>query len=251
MSGVAKLVSLACVALSAACASLGIGGVDRRSIADVLQAPGIDQMHVGVLAVDVRTGRTLYSSNAHRKFVPASNQKILVTAAALSMLGPDYRFRTEVWATGSASGSLLDGDLVLVGSGDPSLSDRYWESGSAALEAIADSLRSAGLEYVAGSTFIDVSAWDSATIGPTWEVEDLRYAYGSTGGAFTIDEGEIEVVVEAGPAVGSPAHVAWSPLGTDDYVYSRVETSPPDSATRITPHYLPETRQLVLEGNAE
>ena len=249
---VAKLAALALVSLRSGCAALGTGasGVDRGVIRDVLESPGIEQMHVGVLAVDAHTGRTLFAHNGRRKFVPASNQKILVTAAAMSMLGSDYRFRTEMWATGSAEGSFLDGDLVLVGSGDPSLSDRYWESGIAALEALADSLRAAGLEYVAGSTFVDVAAWDSATVGPTWEVEELRYAYGSTGGAFAIDEGEIDVIVQAGPAVGSPARVKWFPVGTEDYVRSRIKTSPPDSSTSVTPHYLPETRQLVLEGTA-
>lgn len=235
------------------CATLGFGGavVDRHSIEQVLASPPIDQIHVGIFAIDARTGRTLYAHNAKRKFVPASNQKLLVTATALSLLGPGYRFRTEVWATGSADGSYLEGDLVVVASGDPSMSSRYWESGTAALDAIADSLLQAGVEYVAGSTFIDVSAWDSTTVGPTWEVEDLRYAYGSTGGAFAIDEGEVEVIVTAGPAVGSPATIGWSPLGTEDFVRSRIRTSPPDSSTRVVPGYLPESRQLVLEGTIE
>ena len=67
----------------------------------------LDQVHFGILAIDARTGRTLYSRNAHQKFVPASNQKILVTATALTLLGPDYRYQTEVWATGSNSGMQL------------------------------------------------------------------------------------------------------------------------------------------------
>ncbi len=240
------------VALSG-CATFGSGRshIDDDAVERVLASPDIDQMHVGILAIDAATGQILYTRNAHRKFVPASNQKILLTATALSLLGPDYRFRTEVWATGSASGSFLDGDLVLVGSGDPSMSGRYWDSGTAALEAIADSLVEAGLRYVAGSTFVDVSSWDSTSVAPTREADDLRYAYGSTGGAFSIDEGEIEVVVRAGPAVGSPAVVQWAPIGTDDFVRSRIRTSPPDSTTRVMPSYLAESRQLVLEGVVE
>jgi D-alanyl-D-alanine carboxypeptidase/D-alanyl-D-alanine-endopeptidase (penicillin-binding protein 4) len=204
---------------------------------------------VGILAVDAESGRTLYARNAHRAFVPASNQKILVTAAALELLGAEHRFRTEVWATGSASSGVLDGDLVVVASGDPSFSDRYWPSGQAALEAIADSLYAAGLRHVTGSVFVDVSAWDSTSVGPTWEVEDLRFAYGATGGAFAIEEGEIDVVVKAGPAVGSPAHVEWSPVGTADFVHSRIRTTQPDSTLRVRSDYLPESRRLVLEGN--
>jgi len=249
-SPLARWTTMASVVALAGCATFGLGGggVDGDAVERVLASPDIDQIHVGVLAVDAATGRTLYARNPQRKFVPASNQKILLTATALSLLGPDHRFRTEVWATGSASGSYLDGDLVLVGSGDPSMSSRYWESGTAALEAIADSLIDAGLRYVAGSTFVDVSAWDSTSVAPTREAEDLRYAYGSTGGAFSIDEGEVQVVVRAGAAVGSPADVQWSPLGTDDFVRSRIRTSPPDSTTRVVPSYLAESRQLVLEG---
>ena len=235
----------------ASAAGVGVGGVDREAIDGILDAAPFDQMHFGVLAIDAQTGRTLFSRDGHRKFIPASNQKILVTATALSLLGPDYRYRTEVWRTGSPLGAFLEGDLVVLASGDPSLSDRYWDSGEAALSAIADTLRKGGLEHVAGSVFVDVSAWDSTSIGPTWEVADLPGRSAATGGAFAINEGEIELIVGAGSAVGLPASVVWSPLGSDDFVNSRLETSPPGSATRVRPSYLPESRQLVLEGRVE
>lgn len=245
---------LLAVSVQAACASaggVGPGAIDRHAIEQTLDSAPFDQVHFGVLAIDAQTGRTLFSRNAHQKFIPASNQKILVTATALSVLGRDYRYRTEVWATGSTLGSMLDGDLVVLASGDPSLSDRYWDSGEAALHAIADSLRRRGLEHVTGSVFVDVSAWDSATVGPTWEVADLPGRSGATGGAFAIDEGEIQLIVAAGAAVGAPAFVEWSPMGSDDFVISRLKTSPPGSPTRVRPSYLPESRRLVLEGRAQ
>jgi D-alanyl-D-alanine carboxypeptidase/D-alanyl-D-alanine-endopeptidase (penicillin-binding protein 4) len=245
-----RLAGLATMLTLTGCATLGVGGprVDRGAIDRIVEAPPIDQIHMGILAVDAETGRTLYSRNAHRKFVPASNQKILVTATALSLLGPDHRFRTAIRSQGVRHGSVLDGDIELVASGDPSWSGRYWESGTAALRALADSLRASGITYVAGSGVVDVSAWDSTTIGPTWEFEDLRYAYGSTGGAFAIDEGEIRAIVTSGPTVGAPASISWSPAGTRDFVSSAVETVPADSATRVRPHYLPESRRLTLQG---
>lgn len=228
------------------CASLGLG--PRADVHRVLESPGLRQMHVGVLAIDAASGRTLFALDGEKKFVPASNQKILVTAAAMSMLGPDHRFRTEAWATGPIVDGRIDGDLVVVGSGDPTLSGRFWQTGTAALDALADSVRAGGIAGIAGALVVDVSAWDSTTVGPTWEVEDLRYAYGSTGGAFAIDEGEIEVVLRAGASVGAPATVTWSPVGTDGFVRSEVTTAPADSAGRAVPHYLPESRLLVLEG---
>ncbi len=209
----------------------------------------MDQVHFGVLAVDAESGRTLYARNAHRKFVPASNQKILVTSAGLSMLGPDFRYSTTLWATGPVDDGALDGDLVLVGRGDPTLSARWWDSGESALLALADSLRGAGIRSVTGALVVDVSAWDSTTVGPTWEVEDLRYAYGSTGGAFAIDQGELRLVVEGTTHSGEAARVRWSPRGAPGYISSKVLTWPADSTTRVRPSYLPESRKVVLHGH--
>lgn len=217
-------------------------------IPELLDTPPYEVVNFGVLAVDALSGDPLYARNQRRRFVPASNQKVLVAAAALGLLGPGYNFATEVWATGSTFGETLDGDLVVVASGDPSMSGRFWESGEAALYAIADSLHGLGLRHVTGSLFIDVSSWDSASVGPTWEVEDLPYGYGATGGAFAIDEGVVRVVVEAGPAVGSPASVSWRPLGTRNFVAARIETVQPTGRTRVRASFLPESRRLRLEG---
>ena len=232
------------------CAGSGGGGasVDRQAIHAVLETSPMDQLHFGIHAVDARTGRVVYSQNAKRKFIPASNQKILTTSTALSRLGPDYRYRTEVRTRGAVRDGTVHGDLEVMATGDPSLSDRYWDSGEQALSAMADSIRAHGVHTVTGSLVVDVARWDSTSVGPTWEVEDLRYGYGSTGGAFALDEGEVQVVVSAGPDVDTPATVSWSPFGTSDFVRSRLVTAPADSTTRVRPHYLPESRFLRLDG---
>jgi D-alanyl-D-alanine carboxypeptidase/D-alanyl-D-alanine-endopeptidase (penicillin-binding protein 4) len=236
------------------CATAGtpsVTAVDRGAIERVVDTAPLDQVHFGILAVDARTGRSLYERNAHRRFVPASNQKLLVTATAISLLGADYRYRTSVWATGPVRGGYVEGDLVLVGSGDPSLSERYWPSGVAALRALADSVRLAGVSHVTGSLLFDLSAWDSATVGPTWEVEDLRYGHGATGGAFAINEGQLDVVVRSGSEVGEPAELEWAPKGIDGFVQADIVTAPPESQTRVRASYLPESRRVVLEGVVE
>lgn len=220
----------------------------KERIEAVIDEPPLDGVHFGVLAIDAETGRALYSRNAGRRFAPASNQKILTSAAALSLLGADHRYATEVWATGSSFGSTLDGDLVVIGSGDPTFSHRFRGSGEEALRAIADSLYRTGLRHVTGSVFVDVSAWDSTSVIPTREVEDLRFGYGATGGAFAIDEGVVEIEVVAGPAVGSPASVSWRPIGTADFVVASIQTEPPGERTRVRSSYLPESRKLRLEG---
>ncbi|MGD8280258.1 MAG: D-alanyl-D-alanine carboxypeptidase/D-alanyl-D-alanine-endopeptidase [Gemmatimonadota bacterium] len=248
-----KIACLAALALSASgCATFGLSGprgVDRDAVDALLEATPVDRAHVGVLVLDAATGRTLYAREAGRWFVPASNQKILVTAAAWSLLGPEYRYRTEVWATGPFDGNRLDGDLVVVGSGDPSWSKRYWETDTAPLTALVDSVRGHGLSRVTGSLVVDASAWDSATVAPTREVADLEFGYGATGGAFAFAEGEIEVVARAGRTVGSEAQLWWSPRMTNGFLTADVVTAEPDSTTEITAQYLPESRRLELTGH--
>ncbi|MEM7414111.1 MAG: D-alanyl-D-alanine carboxypeptidase/D-alanyl-D-alanine-endopeptidase [Gemmatimonadota bacterium] len=237
---------LLAIALTAGGCAAG-PGVDRGAVEEILRAPPMDQLHAGVLAIDAATGRTLYAHNERRRFIPASNQKVLVTATALSLLGPDYRFETTVRALGEQSGDVLDGDLVIEPSGDPSWSDRYWADGKEVLAALADSVRAAGIRTVTGGIRIDATAWDSTTIGPTWEFEDLRYGYGATGSVLAMDEGEVEVILRAGDRPGLPVDVAWS-VGGPDYVRARIETVHSDSTRRVRASYLPESRRLILEG---
>ncbi|MFQ5537666.1 MAG: D-alanyl-D-alanine carboxypeptidase/D-alanyl-D-alanine-endopeptidase [Gemmatimonadota bacterium] len=234
------------------CATLGLGGpswrVDRERVDSILAAPPMDQVHFGVLAVDGATGDTLYSRNAARKFVPASNQKILVTATALSLLGPDYRYETAFWVDGFAAADTLHGDLVLVGRGDPTLSPRFRRSGWAALRALADSVAAKGIHHVSGDLVVDASAWDSTTVGHTWEVEDLPWRYAATGGAFAVDEGEIRVVVQGGEGWGDPVQASWEPPVDDGFLTVSLTTAVADSSTRVRPYYRPETHRLELRG---
>ena len=99
------------------CATLPGGGGPalEDEIEDILCTPPLDQVNWGIRIADPERGQILYSRNAHRKFVPASNMKVLSTATALSLLGPDYFYQTNLYAVGSMTGGsgFLEGDLLL------------------------------------------------------------------------------------------------------------------------------------------
>ncbi len=249
--GLRGLVVAAAVLVGATdCATFGRGGprVDRGRIDAILDAPPMDQVHFGVLVEDASTGRVLYERNARRHFVPASNEKLLVTSTALSLLGTDYRYRTDLWATAPVVDGTVEGDLVLVGSGDPTLGRPFWPSGEEALCALADSVRAAGVRRVSGRIVVDASAWDSTTIGPGWEADDLPFGYAATGGAFAVDRGELRAIVHGGVEPGAEADISWSPVGTPDFVRATLTTAPADSSTRVRSAYLPESHRLELGG---
>jgi D-alanyl-D-alanine carboxypeptidase/D-alanyl-D-alanine-endopeptidase (penicillin-binding protein 4) len=228
-----------------------VAGPLAAQVTSVIEAPPLDQVHWGIYAVDARDGRVLVDHQSARKFVPASNQKLLATAAALHFLGPDHRFETALLAAGELDAAgVLDGDLVLPGTGDPTLSARFWGDDRAALAALADSLSRAGVREVAGALVVDASQWDSTSLVGSWMVEDLPSSTAATGGAFSVAEGITTVTVVGGALPGEPAQVRWTPEGEDDFVVARIETVPAGrgAASRIEVGFLPQSRKLVLEG---
>lgn len=218
------------------------------AIAGIMATPPLDQLHWGLLVVDAVTGRTLHDLNGARKFIPASNAKVLVTAAALREWGPDHRYRTALRAAGRLENGVLDGDLVLVGTGDPTLSERFWPSDEAPLEALADSLRAAGVREVRGALVVDASAWDSTTVAGTWMSANLPGTASATGGAFAVAEGLTSITVRGAARPGEPAEVHWEPLGDSSFVRAHVETVPPNGPERLDVAYLPESRRLHVTG---
>ncbi|MFM8779883.1 MAG: D-alanyl-D-alanine carboxypeptidase, partial [Gemmatimonadota bacterium] len=100
----------------------------------------------GVLVVDPSTGDTLYSRNAGKLFMPASNQKLITGAVALARLGADFRYETRVLGSASVRDGILPGDLAVLGSGDPSYTDSLAGGDAMApLRALADALTARGI----------------------------------------------------------------------------------------------------------
>ena len=117
----------------------------------------------GAIAVDLSTGKAVYAHNADASLVPASNEKLALTYAALVVFGPGYRLRTEVLGDGHLrDGVVWEGDLILRGHGDPTLD-------SAGLLELARRLRAEGVRRVTGRLIADESFFDARRSGPGWK----------------------------------------------------------------------------------
>ncbi len=248
----ARFSAAALLLLLTGCATLpSMYGTDlKEEIRAVIDAEPLDQVHWGVLIVDPDRGDTLFSRNSHRKFIPASNMKVLSTATAISLLGPEFRFRSELWGVGSmdrATGT-LEGDLVLRAAGDPTLSKRFYSSATAPLDSLAERLWWSGIRFVNGALLVDASPWDSTTVPGSWEVGDLPGRSAATGGIFAIGEGVVVMEISAGPEIGAPATVTWQPSTPPDFFSAEFTTAPPDSSLLRTTAWHPESRMLRVEG---
>ena len=186
----------------------------RRSIDSVVNAAEFANGHWGVLAVSTK-GDTLYSHNAGKLFMPASNQKILTSAVALAQLGADYRYRTSFVAHGAIEAGVLNGDLGVVGRGDPSISD-HMRNGNAMqpLVDIADSLAARGIRRIRGKVVAEGNAFPDAVLGFGWSWSDLESDYSAAIDELLFNEGFTNIIVSAGSKAGDSVRVESAPTKT-------------------------------------
>lgn len=205
----------------------------------------------GVVVQSLDNGEVMYRRNAEKLFMPASNMKLVTGAAALVRLGADYRYRTAVLARGPRSGDTLAGDLVVVGRGDPSLSQHAAGAADvlATLRPWAESLRARGVLVVRGRVVGDASWFPDPTLGAGWMWDDLPDSYSAPVGALQFNEGFAVIEIAPAAVAGQPAPVTLAPRDAPLRVFSSVVTALPDSAAnRITWTRAPFTDSVPLAG---
>jgi D-alanyl-D-alanine carboxypeptidase/D-alanyl-D-alanine-endopeptidase (penicillin-binding protein 4) len=161
----------------------------RHEIDSLTSLPEFRNAQWGVLIVNPRTGDTLYSKNAGKLFMPASNMKIVTSAVALTLLGADYRYRTTFLIDGEVRDSLLDGNLLVIGRGDPTVSDRMRGTATIVMDALADSLRAHRIRQISGSLARVGNAFPDSIYGYGWEWDDLGEYYGAGVDELIFNEG--------------------------------------------------------------
>lgn len=221
------------------CATLApAAGPRAGSLATALDSifadTALDHAHVGVEVRSAETGETLYEMNSARLFVPASNMKLVTGAAALEGLGPDFVFRTDLAVAGSIRDGVLNGNLVVRGRGDPTLSVRFQDDPRDVFRAWADSLRAHGITRVAGSLVGVDSFFPGPPLGSGWSWDDLHTYYSTEYGALQYNEGAIRVDVYPGREPGMPAVVVLDPATQYVQIANRTVTSPAGGETRIS-----------------
>jgi serine-type D-Ala-D-Ala carboxypeptidase/endopeptidase (penicillin-binding protein 4) len=174
-----------------------IAALRRDLDAMLANAPAIRGAHVGVLAVDTKSGSPLYERNAGDAFQPASTLKLVVGSAALEKLGPAFHFTTRGYVAASSPA------ILLLGGGDPFLT-------TADLAAFADSIAQLRLPSV--SLAVAAGRYDAQPHAPGWSWDDFAYDYAAPISALTLNENVVHIEVAPGARAGDPAHVTSAPL---------------------------------------
>lgn len=156
------------------------------------QQPSLEKARLGIL-IETQSGQTIYSYDADRYFIPASNVKLLTTAAALSSLGPNFTIRTSVYGQ-------PEGPLQVVGRGDPTFSDDE-------LTNLANQLKNQGVTTIPSLLGND-SYFNGPTVNPNWEWEDVQAGYGAPANSLILNANELGLTLYP-QAVGQPLRVEW------------------------------------------
>lgn len=212
----------------------------------------------GLLVVDAQTGDTLFEKNADSYFVPASNMKLFTTALALAKLGPDYRFHTTLETRGTISPQgMLSGDLMLVGRGDPNLSNRKFPyelkeefegPPERALAELADALVAKGVKEISGDVIGDDSYFPQERYPNGWEIDDMVWEYGAAISAIAVDDNTVTATLTPGERAGDPVAATVAPLTPDFVLENDVTTALPEQRAELRLTREPGADLVVLRG---
>jgi serine-type D-Ala-D-Ala carboxypeptidase/endopeptidase (penicillin-binding protein 4) len=217
----------------------------RTDIITATQQPGVNRASWGIVIDSLDRHERLLGLNARTLFVPASVAKLVTVASAAEAVGWDHRFETTLVTTGSVSQGRLFGDLLIVGSGDPSIGGR----GGSDLSAFVAAVKAAGFERIEGRIVGDDDALEEPRPPLSWGWDDLGYTTGALFGALNLGENRTVASVAPGPSAGAPAVVSLNSRADGRPIVNRVVTGPPDAALLVWPEQRPGEPFLTIAGS--
>jgi D-alanyl-D-alanine carboxypeptidase/D-alanyl-D-alanine-endopeptidase (penicillin-binding protein 4) len=185
----------------------------REQLAELFADRNFSNAFWGVLVQSAETGEIVFGLNEDKSFVPASNMKLFTTAVALLKLGPGFRYHTEVYGLGEVDEEgILQGSLVVRGSGDPTISGRFNDGEiTASFQAWAESLISRGVRSVAGDIIGDDDVFDDQLLGQGWAWDYQTDWYAAQISGLSFNDNCVDISIMPGEREGQPARVEIDP----------------------------------------
>jgi D-alanyl-D-alanine carboxypeptidase/D-alanyl-D-alanine-endopeptidase (penicillin-binding protein 4) len=219
----------------------------QSDIAGLFAAPALQRSLTAVRIDSLDQQEVLFRYNDERRVLPASCLKIVTYATAAERLGWDYRFVTRLYATGPIVDGVLQGDLIVTGSGDPAFSARY-EGPDVVFAHWAERLKEAGIRSIAGRLVGDDRAFGAEHFGPGWGWDDLANGYAAPVGALQANDNVAMVTVTPGGKAGELAATTLADPHAGLALEARVDTVEPGTSTSVVFERPPGTATLRVSG---
>jgi serine-type D-Ala-D-Ala carboxypeptidase/endopeptidase (penicillin-binding protein 4) len=217
----------------------------RQDLAQATRLPGVQRGAWGVVVHSLDRNERLFELNPRTLLVPASIAKLASVATAAEAVGWDYRFETTLRATGPIAGGTLMGDLLIVGSGDPSIGGRAGDD----LTSWVDALKAAGVRRIDGRVIGDDDGVEEPRPQLAWAWDDLGYTTGSLFGALNLGENRMTLTIVPGPQPGAAAAVNVEPHASSRPLANRVVTGGAGSPQLLWPEQRPGEPFLTVAGS--
>ena len=221
----------------------------RAQVDEWINIPDFRPANIGIYIENPETREVIYSRNPHKLFMPASNMKLFTTASAIELLGPDYTYKTGLYIDGEIQDSVLKGNLIIRGSGDPTISGRYNDGD--ALEVFkkwGEVLKEKGIRLINGTIIGDDNIFDDVGLGYSWAWDDESYYYAAQISGLSFNDNCIDLFFVPSKTVGENATIFTRPQTNYIEITNDLETVPADSQKLIDFHRFPGTNKIHIFG---
>ena len=226
----------------------------RDELTAIFNSPSAGHAIWGVLVRSVDRDESLYGLNERTRLIPASTQKIITLSAAWQALGWDYRYETQLVTAATLEGGTLLGDVVVRGSGDPTLGVRGGRDEDI-FARWGEQMRQAGIREIAGRIVGDDGDWDqgpagrAAGLGAGWSWNDLPFGFAAPGGALQYRDNVARIRLEPGSVVDAPAVGVVVHPASGLELENRVKTGPTNSTLTLRLSRFPGQTTLGIDGS--
>ncbi len=207
----------------------------------VITDPRLQGAVISARVDSLTTGQTVFAHQPDALVNPASVSKIFTTAAALSLLHPDYRFKTEIYLADKPIDGAVKGPIYLKGYGDPFLVTEK-------LLELAMELRALGLKQVDGPLVVDDSFFDDIAAGPGWRQDDSSHAYMAPTSAVSLNFNAVSIFAYPGHKPGEPARVELFPNSDYLALVNNVTTRPLSTSLRAVVEPFGSRSRITVTG---
>lgn len=246
------LVSFSCVRKPALLPSLSPVENLRQELDQIFAEPDFINANWGVAIQSLDNGQYLYLHDADKRYLPASNMKLLTTSASLGQLGIDFRYQTVLYADGVIGpDSVLTGNLILAGAGDPTFGSRYFNSKNTQIfEDWADSLRALGIRAIHGNIIGDDNIFDDEILGTGWAWDDESEYYSAQIGGICFFDNCVNVYFSTEDTVKARARFRLEPETEYLEIYQNTVTiAAPEEDGSVTFNRRRGTNLVQVQGS--
>jgi len=217
----------------------------KQDVTAATMLPGVQRAAWGIVVHSLDRNERILELNPRTLLVPASTAKLVSLASAVDAVGWDYRYETVVRASAPIVDGTIEGDLLIVGSGDPSIGGRAGEQ----LSVWVDALKAQGLRRIDGRVIGDDDAVEEPRPQLAWAWDDLGYTTGALFGALNLAENRMEITVNPGQALDYQPTFSMEPAAWSRPLRNRTVTGPAQSPLQLWPEQRPGEPFLTIAGS--